>query len=666
MNRIASSSPTTIDPREKAYLKQQPEYRSIESLAEMWPQTRSRFGDILALFDPHAKPQVKLTYRQLVDRMEQFAAGVQALGLPAIADRLPPRVALFANNSPLWIIADSGLILAGAADVVRGSDADAEELLYILKHSGSMALVVDNRAVLNKLRPGLDDLPIQWIVLLSEEEPIREQTLPVPVLTYSEVMAKGAKAQRQPAPLKRDTVATLIYTSGTTGFPKGVMLTHGNLLHQITNLSGVIQPQPGDRLLSILPTWHTFGRTGEYFCFSQGCTQIYTNLRSLKSDFKEHQPQFMVAVPRLWESIYDGVQKQFRQQPANKQKLVNTLLGYSQRYVEAGRTLKGLHLSPHPPSVKEKGVAAIQRVLLWPLHAIGVQLVYKKVRQATGGKLKYAISGGGSLAMHIETFLEIVGLQVLVGYGLTETSPVLTARRFWHNLRGSAGRPIVETEIRIVDPETRQPLPIGEKGLVLARGPQVMQGYYQNPEATRKAIDPEGWFDTGDLGWMTPGWDLVLTGRAKDTIVLTNGENIEPQPIEDACLRSPYISQIMLVGQDEKSLGALIVPDFDALEKWAAAQNLRLRLPGSESGGELSPDEITLESPQVRQLFRQELNREVKNRPSYRPDDRIGPFRTIAEPFSMDNGLLTQTLKIKRPVVMERYLDAIADMFARS
>lgn len=204
----------------------------------------------------------------------------------------------------------------------------------------------------------------------------------------------------------------------------------------------------------------------------------------------------------------------------------------------------------------------------------------------------------------------------------------------------------------------------------MLRGPQVMQGYYQNPEATSKAIDSEGWFDSGDLGWITPQNDLVLTGRAKDTIVLTNGENIEPQPIEDACLRSPYIAQIMLVGQDQRSLGALIVPNLEALPKWAETLNLHLRLP-QEAAIELSPTqdsasktEVDLESKMVQDLFRQELNREVQNRPGYRPDDRIGSFKLILEPFSIENGMMTQTLKVRRHIVMERYRDIINGMFA--
>ena len=323
----------------------------------------------------------------------------------------------------------------------------------------------------------------------------------------------------------------------------------------------------------------------------------------------------------------------------------------SQKYVEARRISQGLSLNHLHTSVMKRSQSKIVELALLPLHILGEKLVYAKVREATGGKIKHVISGGGALPAYIDNFFEIVGVEILQGYGLTETSPVTNARRPWRNLRGSSGQPIPGTEVKIVNPETRQPLPVGERGLVLLKGPQIMQGYYQNPEATNKAIDAEGWFDSGDLGWVTPENDLVLTGRAKDTIVLTNGENIEPQPIEDACLRSPYIDQIMLVGQDQRSIGALIVPNLEALAAWNQSQN--------------HTEKIDLESRIVQDLFRQELNREVQNRPSYRADDRIGAFKLIEEQFSIENGLMTQTLKIRRHVVMERYCDIIDKMFAK-
>jgi len=655
--------------QERNNLKRLADYTSVQSLPEIWPLAAKRFENIVALKDPHTKPEVVLTYAQMYQQIQQFAAGLQTLGITAEADSsgTPTRIALFADNSPRWLIADQGIMTAGAANVVRSAQAEREELLYILEDSGSIGLVAEDLKTLTKLRDRLDSLPIEWVILLSDEKPADSETLKV--LNFSQVIAAGASHQLTPATQNRETLATLLYTSGTTGKPKGVMLTHGNLLHQVTTYGAVIVPDPGDRVLSILPTWHAYERSAEYYLLSQGCTQIYTNLRHVKKDLKDFKPQLMVGVPRLWESIYEGVQKQFREQPASKQRLVENLLSISQRYIKAQRLAQGLSLDNLNPSAVERLTASVQATALWPIHQLADKLVYQKVREATGGQIKQVISGGGSLAKHLDEFFEIIGIEVLVGYGLTETSPVTNVRRPWHNLRGSSGSPMLETEIRIVDPETRKPLPQGQHGLVMARGPQIMKGYYKKPEATAKAIDSEGWFDTGDLGWVTPQNDLVLTGRVKDTIVLTNGENIEPQPIEDACLRSPYIDQIVLVGQDQRSLGALIVPNLEALQQWAASQNLHLRLPASVPNQPDAPTQefrtaINLDGKEVQNLFRSELNREVQNRPGYRPDDRISTFKLILEPFSIENGMMTQTLKIRRPVVTERYRDIINGMFA--
>ncbi|BAY12030.1 AMP-dependent synthetase/ligase [Calothrix sp. NIES-2098] len=647
---------SNISEQERLALKRLADYTHVNSLPEIWPLAAKLFKTTVALHNPHAQPEVVINYAQLAEQIQKFAAGLQALGV-----KVGDRISLIADNSPRWFIADQGIMTAGGVDAVRSSQAEKEELLFIVANSGSTALVVEDLKTLKKLQDRLNDLPIHLVILLSDETPPTEETLKV--LSFSQVIEIGSNHTLEPVQQSYDTLATLIYTSGTTGKPKGVMLTHGNLLHQVTTFGTVVQPNVGDIALSILPTWHSYERTVEYYLLSQGCAQVYTNLRSVKKDLKEFKPHYMVAVPRLWESIYEGAQKQFREQPANKQRLVNFLLDNSNKYLQAKRIAEGLSLEHLESSAMERFSARIQAAALSPLHALGEKLVYAKVREATGGRIKHVISGGGALPKHIDNFFEIIGVEILQGYGLTETSPVTNVRRPWHNVRGSSGPTLPATETKIVDPETRKPLPVGERGLVLLRGPQIMQGYYQNPEATAKAIDPEGWFDSGDLGWVTPQNDLVLTGRAKDTIVLTNGENIEPQPIEDACLRSPYIDQIMLVGQDRRSLGALIVPNIEALEKWAETQNLTSSTQNENITASPS-QKIDLESKIIQELFRKELNREVQNRPGYRIDDRIGPFKLIPEPFSIENGLMTQTLKIRRHVVADRYRDIINAMFA--
>jgi long-chain acyl-CoA synthetase len=632
------------------------DYSGIQALPEIWSIAAHRFGDVVALQDAYSKPNVTLTFAELLPTLQRFAKGLQALGLAA-----GDHISLFADNSARWFIADQGCMMAGLVDAVRSAEADPPELAYVYENSDSSALLVQDLATCRKVLPLLEPSAVKFVGLLSDETP--PSTEAVSILNFEQVLAAGESHRFIPPQFQPEQLATLLYTSGTTGQPKGVQLVHRNLMHQMNTFTTVLQPQPGNRALSILPTWHSFGRTVAYYLLSQGCTQVYTNIRHIKRDLQTHKPTYMASVPRLWESLYEAIQKQFRDQSPGKQKLVQFFFGQSQRYVEARRILQGLDLQNLTPSTGQKISAGLQMLVLAPLHAIGDRLVYAKVREALGGNFKASVSGGGSLAMHLENFFEIVGINLLVGYGLTETSPVLTVRRLTRNLRRSAGQPLPQTELRIVDPDTRQVLPLGRQGLVLASGPQIMAGYYKNPTATAKAIDSEGWFDTGDLGWLTAQADLILTGRAKDTIVLSNGENIEPQPIEDACLRSPYIAQLMLVGQDQRSLGALIVPNLEALGQWASTQNSVLQL----SDAEVAPEgnvQWTLDSKPIQDLYRQELVREVQDRPGYRPDDRIGPFRCIAEPFSIENGLLTQTMKVRRPVVIERYRDMIDGMFS--
>lgn len=656
MTAPSSAALQEVEKRDRTYLAHQKHYEHLQALHEIWPIAAQRFGTTVAMQDPHGNPPATLTYRELVDAIQTFASGLQALG---VENRC--HIALFADNSHRWFIADQGIMTAGGMNAVRSATADRDELLYIAEHSDSTILVAQDLALFKKLREGLVNLPIKPIILLSDEAPIADDQFKI--LNFTQLMDLGKTHPLQPVDVKPEDLATLIYTSGTTGKPKGVMLSHRNLLHQINTLGAVVQPSPGDRVLGILPSWHSFERTAEYFLYSLGCTQTYTNLRHIKSDMKAAKPQYMVGVPRLWESIYEGAQKQFREQTSGKQKLIFTFFGISQRYVENLWRYQDIKLDEPNLSAVQKLASGAMTLVLWPLHQLGKKLVYSKVQQATGGQVKQFISGGGSLARHLDIFFEIIDVPLVVGYGLTETAPVLSARRPWRNLRGAAGQPIPLTQVKIVDPETGQTLPQGAKGLVMARGPQIMAGYYKNPEATRKAIDPDGWFDTGDLGWISKDYNVVLTGRAKDTIVLTNGENIEPQPIEDACARSKYIDQIMLVGQDQRSLGALIVPNLEALQQWAASQALFIDVPGDDAAPAPGLTPITLEDDPVQKLFRAELTREVKDRSGYRPDDRIGPFRFVLEPFSIENGLLTQTLKVKRPVVTERYRDMIDAMF---
>jgi long-chain acyl-CoA synthetase len=637
-------------------LERHRDWGTITGLEQLWPELEQRHGDAVALDAPHARPPETLSFRRLRQQIDQAAAAFADLGV-----REGDVVALFAENGPRWLVADQGLMRAGAADAVRGSGAPPEELRYILEDSGAVALVVESAQLLQRLalaKQVLDGL--RFVLLLEGEEPaaMAGESLPVPCLSWQQLLQRGAQVALPPPPAGGEgRLATLLYTSGTTGRPKGVPLSHANLLHQLRTLGVAVDPRPGDQVLSVLPIWHAYERTAEYFLLACGCRQTYTTLKQLRSDLQKVRPQYLISVPRLWEALLSGFEDALAAMPAQRRNLLRAALANSSAYGLARRRALDLTLAPETPA--SRFGAAVETALRWPLHGLAGALLWPKVRQQlVGGRLSSAISGGGALAIHVDAFFEAIGIELLVGYGLTETSPVLSCRRRWCNRRGSAGQPLPETTLRIVNPDTGAPVPLGARGLVLARGPQVMGGYWNRPEATARALDANGWFDTGDLGRLLPDGSLVLSGRAKDTIVLSSGENIEPGPLEEALVASPLVEQVMLVGQDRRQLGALLVPRAEALQSFAQAQGLpEVGLPVADPARPgADPD------PQLLRALTRECNRILAERPGSRPDERLCGL-ALVEPFSLENGLLTQTLKQRRDRITDRDAAAIEAIY---
>ena len=631
------------------------DWSALQGLDQLWPELERQYGDAVALVAPHdTEDKQTVSFSALRQRIDQAAAGFAALGLGG-----GEVVALFAENGPRWLVADQGLMRCGAANAVRGSSAPVEELRYILADSGSVGLVVESAALLARL--GLDGEACQrlrFVVLLEGEAPAAPGPANLPCLSWTSFMAQGAAAPLPAAPSgDAGRLATLLYTSGTTGEPKGVPLSHGNLLHQVRSLGALVDPKPGDEVLSVLPIWHAYERSVEYFLLSCGCRQTYTTLRNFKNDLQRVRPHYMVSVPRLWEAILSGFEDALAAMPPGRQRLLRAALANSRAFHTARRTARDLTLAPEAPATRLR--AQVESLARWPAEALAAAQLWPRMRQQlVGGRLRTAISGGGALAPYVDGFFEAVGIELLVGYGLTETSPVLTCRRQWANRRGSAGQPLADTSLRIVDPESRRTLAIGERGLVLARGPQVMAGYWGKPEATAKVLDGEGWFDTGDLGLLMADGTLVLTGRAKDTIVLSSGENIEPGPLEDALTALPMVEQVMVVGQDRRQLGLLLVPKAEALAAWASAQGL----PGSKGSeaGEAGPLPA---DPALLKALSREFNRVLAARAGSRPDERLAGVAVVA-PFTIENGLLTQTLKQRRDRIAKRDAAAIEALYS--
>jgi long-chain acyl-CoA synthetase len=635
------------DRADRSALALRHDWSDLQGLEQLWPQLEARHGNDLAVEAPHLHPPVTLSYRQLRQGIEIAASGFASLGVAG-----GDVVALFAENGPRWLLADQGLMRSGAADAVRGSAAPVEELRYILADSAAIGLVVESAGLLERL--ALDPLQrgrLRFVVVLEGEVPAGWGAADL-CLRWDQLLERGAAQPPPPWPEGGpQRLATLLYTSGTTGEPKGVPLSHANLLHQVQNLGVAVAPRAGDRVLSILPIWHAYERSAEYFLFACGACQTYTGLKHFRTDLQKVRPQYMISVPRIWEAIYAGFEDALAAMPASRRRLLELGLANSGRFHLCRRRARDLTLTPEGPGPRL--AAAAEAALRWPLHGLAGALLWPKVRQQlVGGELRTAISGGGALPIHVDGFFEAVGIELLVGYGLTETAPVLTCRRPWANRRGSAGRPLEGTGLKIVDPESRRTLALGERGLVLARGPQVMAGYFGKPEASAKAIDAEGWFDTGDLGLLLADGSLVLTGRAKDTIVLSSGENIEPGPLEEALAASPLIEQVMLVGQDRKQLAALLVPRAEPLQAWAEVHGLVL--PQGAKGAGVDPALL--------KALTRDCNRVLAARPGSRPDERLAGVALVA-PFTIENGLLTQTLKQRRDRITARDQGAIAALY---
>lgn len=682
---------------------------TLNSCPSIWSSLSELCPNEIAVVDEHlCDEKINLTFKEMNEIIRKSASVFKNFGVEK-----GDNVAVLAENSAHWLMADHGLQLVGGASAVRGADAPLDELRYIYDHSDSKPTVVlQGPKLLKKLADdakanGLAGIglsnekhgPVKQVILLNSDKQSKEKILAlaaeiegIQVNLLMDLINSVEPMKDYDLPtLNREDLSTIVYTSGTTGNPKGVMLTHGNLIHQLGHRLAPTQPYeeseplPGETMLSLLPVWHITERTFELWIFARGCKVVYSTIRTFKNDLEKHQPEWMVLVPRVLEKVASGVQNKFAQGSAVVKTLVKLFTATGMVKNKHSQIAKGLVVGDSAPSFLAKLKSKLILLLFAPINALGNKLVWSKVQVGFGGKQKAIISGGSALPGALESFYQMCGIPIMVGYGLTECSPLISHRRSDANLitAGCVGGPCLDTEMRVVDPDTnaefgeRQPLPDGEAGVVIGRGPQVMRGYYKNIEATDEAIDNYGWFDTGDLGRINPATgDLILTGRIKDTIVLSNGENIEPSPIEDAILsESNLIDQIMLTGQDGRRLLAIAVLSPDELTNMGFLDSkLGKELQNASdkvNDPKCSPEDCVSASKllndasvdlrknkSLMDAIMADTKRATKD---FRPWEQVGEVHLTLEPYAMSNGLLTQSFKVKRNVVADRYKDVLED-----
>lgn len=630
-----------------------------ENLAELYREASNRYGLLPAFATRNKEVDWKpVSFSELYEKGLNLATGLIEIGVEA-----RDHVGLFGDNRFEWILADYGVQLCGAADVPRGRDITDSELIYIINHAEISVAFLETKALFKRVIDLRSEFPdLKEIILLDPSvDPGEDGRTLESVIELGKALRENGdrRAEKRIEGIEAEDLFTLIYTSGTTGKPKGVMLTHANMMSQVRGIP--VDLNCTDRVLSILPIWHIFERVFEVFTIACGVCTYYTNIRHLADDLKNVEPTFMGSAPRLWESLYQKILKKVSQSHPMRQLLFHTAYFLSKQYKNSQFFLSGRDLKLEPFS-------KMRRVLLAPFHALRWFLVLpfygffnvavlEPVRLSAGGSLKATISGGGALPAEIDRFFNFIGIPVLEGYGMTETSPVIAVRLQDNVVIGTVGPPMEDTDVRITDMETGEIIypnsdfpdeGRGRRGEICVKGPQVMKGYYRDSDQTEKTIQ-NGWLKTGDLGMITYNDCLKILGRLKATIVLTSGENLEPEPIEMRLTQSPYIDHCILVGQDEKHVGALIVPNLEELKaKGVKAESLR-ELQGNSK---------------AREIIQKEIKQNISVPAGFKSFELIHEFRLLSKNFEVGEEL-TSLHKMKRHVIHDKYSRLIDEMYGK-
>lgn len=556
-----------------------------------------------------------ISYSDFGDSIQQLSNGLRSLGVEK-----GDRIAIISENRPEWAISDFSILKIGAINVPMFSTLTAAQVGYILNDSGAKIICVSTVKQLEKVVTIRDNVETLETIILYDST---EDELPDGVVSYVDVCENGKDVETEnDNNITEDDIATIIYTSGTTGNPKGVMLTHANFLFNFNACKSLVDVGETDVLLSFLPLSHVFERLGGHYVplFSGAKIAYAESTFTVAQNMQEVSPTVMLSVPRLYETMHDRVL----------------------RAVEAGSSLKQ-KIFHWGVAVGSKVSSSIQQgrnpsLMLSIKQGIADKLVFAKLKAATGGSLRFFISGGAALPQSIAEFFHAAGILILEGYGLTETSPVISLNYPEKWKFGTVGEPVPGIEVQIA-----------EDGEILTRGPHVMKGYFNNDEATAEVIDSEGWFYTGDIGIIDEDGFIKITDRKKNIIVLSNGKNVAPQPIESQLIQSPFINQIMLVGNERKNVAALIVPNFDALNSW-----------GKENEVDTSDMSAMLKTREVHQHIQKEIRERLTDFADF---EQVRRFALLEREFSQEEDEMTPTLKLKRNVIIEKFSDEIEGMY---